>query len=160
MFHDRALARQTLDEIPMNGILGFLLNYPVVKHQISQPYPRRVQNIPRAILSESSMGSGATPDGCARAHPLANRNTPGRFYPNHPGAQRLHLTGALARTLWRIKIPPGRFCPNHLGATPVGCAHTHPLANQNTPRGILSESPEGSGATVGDLISGYPMRWN
>ena len=48
----------------------------------------------------------------------------------------------------------------HSGATPVGCAHAHPLASQITPRVILFESPEGSGATVGDQILGYPKRWS
>ena len=40
--------------------------------------------------------------------------TPGRSYLNHPGARGLHPTGALVRTLWRIKIPSERFYPNHL----------------------------------------------
>ena len=38
---------------------------------------------------------------------------PGRFCPNHPGARGLHPSGALARTLWQVKTPPERFCPNH-----------------------------------------------
>ena len=34
------------------------------------------QKIPQAILPESPKGSGATPTGCARMHPLANRKIP------------------------------------------------------------------------------------
>ena len=58
---------------------------------------------------------------------------PGRFFLNHPGAQGLHPTGALTRTLWRInfnkiKTPPGQFYSNHLGARglhpPVALART------------------------------------
>ena len=36
--------------------------------------------------------------------------------------------------------------------TPYGCVRVHPLANRNTPRAILSESPGGSGAR------GYTLR--
>ena len=35
-----------------------------------------------------------------------------------------------------------------------------PSGKSKHPRVILSESPGSSGATVGDLIPGYPMRWN
>ena len=42
--------------------------------------------------------------------------------------------------------------PGGSGATPVGCAHAHPLASQITPRAIRSESPGGSGATIEDLV--------
>ena len=34
---------------------------------------------------------------------------PERFYPNHLGARGLHPSGALARTLWRIKTPLDDF---------------------------------------------------
>ena len=68
--------------------------------------------------------------------------------------------GALAHTLWQIEIPLGRFYPNHPGARgqhPLG-ALARTLWQVKSPQVILSESPRGSGATVGDLILGYPMR--
>ena len=75
--------------------------------------------------------------------------------------------GALARTLLRIEIPPGQFCPNHLGARGLhpSSALARTLWRINSgkskhPWAILPESPKGSGATIGDLIPGYPMRWN
>ena len=71
--------------------------------------------------------------------------------------------GALARTLWRIEIPTSRFCLNHpraQGLHPSGALARTLWQNQNTPWVILSKSLRGSGATVGDLIPGYPMRWN
>ena len=76
------------------------------------------RSIPRAIPPESPGGSGATPIGCARAHPLAHQNTfwraeasPGRFHPNHPGAWGLYPSSALTRTLWKIRTPSSE--PKH-----------------------------------------------
>ena len=40
--------------------------------------------------------------------------------------------------------------PGGSEATPVGCAHAHPLASQKTSRVTLLKSSGGSGATVGD----------
>ena len=59
--------------------------------------------------------------------------------------------GALARTLWRVESPRAILSesPRGSGATPVGCAHAHPLASQITPWAILSESPGGSGLVLG-----------
>ena len=117
----------------MNGILGFPLNYLVDKNQISQPYPRRVQNYPSSDSIRITRGFGGyTRQVRSRAPSGESKYPPGRFCPNHPRARRLHPTGALARTLWQIEIPPGRFYPNHSGATPVGCARAHPLASQIT----------------------------
>ena len=62
--------------------------------------------------------------------PSSESKYPRAVLSNHPGARGLHPSGALARTLWRIEIPSGRFYSNH------------------------------PGTTVGDLILGYPMRWD
>ena len=164
--------------IPVNRIPGFPLSYLVVKipnlivmpakglkyttpYGCARVHPLANRNTPRAILSESPGGSGATPDGCARAHPLASQITSRTILSESPGGS---------------------------GATPDGCACVHPLASQNQPpsdsiritrglggytrrvrsrapsgksnhpRAILSKSPGGSGATVGDQLLGYLKR--
>ena len=70
--------------------------------------------------------------------------------------------GALARTLWQIEIPPGdsiRITRGLGGYTRRVCSRA-PSGKSKYPQAILFESPRGSGATVEDLIPGYPIRWN
>ena len=128
----------------------------LMNHQISRPYPRRVQprqegiTIPRTrrgrqkkaralrVLSFEktskvvfySIGSRATPTGCAHVHPLASQKIPQAILPESPGGS---------------------------GATPTGCARAHPLSNQKIPQTILPESTEGSGAPVGFINPGSLM---
>jgi len=66
--------------------------------------------------------------------------TPRRFYSNHPRAQGLHPPDVLVCTLWKV--------------------NSDEIEKKPPPRVILPESPEGSGTIVGDLIPGYPRRWN
>ena len=94
--HDRVSAWLTLDRSPRTGYQDPNWAIRLNNHRTSQPYPRRVRITPQAIRSESPGGSGSTPDGCTRAHPLASRITPRRFYPIHPGARGL-LSGTKYR---------------------------------------------------------------
>ena len=76
------------------------------KHQISQPYSRRVQITPPGDSIRITRGlRGYTRWVRSRAPSRESKYPPGRFYLNHRRARGLHPMGALARTLWRIKIP-------------------------------------------------------
>ena len=70
--------------------------------------------------------------------------------------------GALALTLWRIKIPLGDYIQitQGLGGYTHRVCSRAPSGKSNHPRAILSKSIGGSRATIGDQILGYPKRWN
>ena len=59
------------------------------------------------LTLQSDAGSGATPTGCTRVHPLASQKIPQTILPKLPGGS---------------------------GATPTVCARAHPLEKQNPPR--------------------------
>ena len=130
-----------------------LKNYPVDKNQISQPYPRRVQNYPPGDSARITRGLGGYTR-WVRSHAPSGELK----YPPSDSAQITRGLGGY--THWvrsrapsgELKQPPGDSAQitQGLGATPIGCAHAHPLANQNTPgrfclnhpgaRGLLSRT--------------------
>ena len=82
------------------GYQGSLKNYPVDKNQISQPYPRRVQNYPPDDSARITRGLGGyTRRVCSR--------TPSGESKYPPGNSIRITQGLEGYTLWQVKSPPG-----------------------------------------------------